>query len=435
MSARQTALGALIACRKQGAWSDGVLKEYTIRDRLDRRDAALASQLCYGVLQNRQLLDFYLAFLVKGKLKNLQPVVLEILRLGMYQILFLDKIPPSAAVNEAVEQGKKYANGKAAGLINGVLRSAIRQKDSLPQPKDLSTRYSHPEELVRLLREQMTRQELEMVLKADNEAPKTILQLVPMNGTMEQVHREIVEAGGTVENHPWLENCCYVSGVGGLDRLKAFQNGLVYVQDAASRLAVRCAGIQPCMTVLDACAAPGGKTFAAVVDMKGQGKVISCDIHAHKLNLIEKSAQRLGVSCVTVGQQDASKFVPQWEKAMDVVLVDAPCSGLGIIRKKPDIRYKDLEQIQALPEIQKAILDNQARYVAPGGVLLYSTCTILHRENEEVVAWFLERHPEFMTEPLPLPEEIENDGSGMLTLLPGKYDTDGFFICKMRRKQ
>lgn len=434
MNARTTALSALIACRKQGAWSDGVLKEYTHRDKLDRRDAGLAAQLCYGVLQNRQLLDHYLSGLVKGKLKDLQPVVLDILRLGLYQLLFLDKIPPSAAVNEAVEQGKKYANARAAGLINGVLRNAIRQKDSLMPPSDLATRYSHPKALVNLLAEQMSRQELEMVLKANNEAPETVLQLNPLVTTLEEVHREISAAGGVSRDHPWLENCCSVSGVGSIDGLKVFQSGGVYVQDAASRLAVRCAGLKPGMRVLDACAAPGGKTFAAAVDMKGQGSIISCDIHSHKLTLIEKSARRLGFDLLTVRQQDASRFVPEWEGVMDAVIVDAPCSGLGIIRKKPDIRDKELSQTEALPEIQLKILDNQARYVRPGGVLLYSTCTILRRENQDVVEKFLMNHPDFTRENLPLPEVIENDGSGMLTLLPGKYDTDGFFICKLRRK-
>lgn len=435
MAARQTALGALIACRKQGAWSDGVLKEYTLRDRLDRRDAALAARLCYGVLQNRQLLDYYLEGLVKGRLKDLQPVVLDILRMGLYQILFLDKIPSSAAVNEAVEQGKKYANARAGGLINGVLRNAIRQKEKLTPPADLATRYSHPEALVALLEREMSGQELEMVLRANNEAPETVAQLNPLRGSMESLHREISEAGGVSRDHPWLENCCFVSGVGSLERLKAFETGMIYVQDAASRLAVRCAGLQPGMRVLDACAAPGGKSMAAAIDMKDQGTVTSCDIHAHKLALIEKSAARLGLTCITAGKQDASVFVPQWEGTMDTVITDVPCSGLGIIRKKPDIRYKELRQLETLPAIQLRILENQSRYVKPGGVLLYSTCTILRRENQQVVQRFLEGHPDFVTEPLPLPAAIENDGSGMLTLLPGKYETDGFFICKMRRKQ
>lgn len=433
MSARQTALGALIACRKQDAWSDGVLKEYTLRDRLDRRDAALAARLCYGVLQNRQLLDYYLTALVKGRLKDLQPVVLDILRLGLYQILFLDKIPPSAAVNEAVEQGKKYANARAAGLINGVLRSAIRQRQGLTPPEDPATRYSHPQALVELLSGEMCRTDLEAVLAADNGAPETVIQRNPLKGAMESVQQAVSQTGGSCRMHPWLPDCCLISGVGNLEQMEAFRAGLFYVQDAASRLAVRCAGIRPGMQVLDCCAAPGGKSFAAAMDLENRGQVISCDIHPHKVALIEKGAQRLGLACVAAQLRDAREREPQWEERMDVVLVDAPCSGLGIIRKKPDIRYRDLEKTLALPALQRSILENQAGYVKPGGVLLYSTCTILRRENQDVVRDFLTGHPEFTPEALPLPEALPQDGSGMLTLLPGKYDTDGFFICKLRR--
>ena len=434
MAARETALGALIACRKQGAWSDGVLKEYPLRDRLDRREAALASRLCYGVLQNRQLLDYYLTSLVKGKLKDLQPVVLDILRLGLYQLLFMDKVPPSAAVNEAVEQGKKYANVRAAGLINGVLRNALRQKDKLTMPEDLPTRYSHPKELVELLAGEMGQEDLERVLSADNQAPETVAQVNPLRGTLEELHKAVSEAGGTTRDHPWLPDCCYISGAGSLEKLEAFREGKFYIQDAASRLAVRCMGLRPGMRVLDCCAAPGGKSFAAAMEMKGEGSITSCDIHGHKLALIEKGAERLGIGIIRTCQQDASQFVPQWEDTMDAVLVDAPCSGLGIIRKKPDIRYKDLLQTENLPEIQLKILENQCLYVKKGGVLLYSTCTILRRENQDVARAFLGKHPEFSLEPLPLPESMGGGEDGMLTLLPGKYETDGFFICKMRRK-
>ncbi len=433
MGARTTALGALIACRKQSAWSDGILKEYVKRDRLDRRDAALASRLCYGVLQNRQLLDYYLSSLVKGKLKDLQPVVLDILRLGLYQILFMDKIPASAAVNEAVEQGKKYANRRASGLINGVLRNAIRSKDQLVQPKDLATRYSHPRELVELLSQQMTEQELETTLASNNEAPETVLQVNLLKKTTEELKQALTEAGGEVQPHPWLKDCLLVSGVGSLERLEAFQQGQFYVQDAASRLAVHCAGLQPGMQVMDCCAAPGGKSFAAAMELHNEGSITSCDIHPHKIQLISSGAERLGFSCIHAMEHSAKDYEPMWDGAMDAVIVDAPCSGLGIIRKKPDIRYKDLAQTEALPQLQLEILENQCRYVKPGGVLLYSTCTILRRENQDVVQAFLENHPDFSLEALPLPEAIANDGSGMLTLLPGMYGTDGFFISKMRR--
>lgn len=428
MGARQTALGCLIACRRQGAWSDGVLKEHLLRDRLDRREAALAARLCYGVLQNRALLDYHLSGLVKGRLKDLQPVVLDILRLGLYQILWMDKIPPSAAVNESVELGKKYANARAAGLINGVLRAALRRE--LPLPPDLATRYSHPQALVDLLAGEMSEAELEMVLAADNQAPETVVQVNPLAGTMERLRQSVEAVGGTCRAHPWLPGCCTVSGAGNLEEIPGFAQGLFYVQDAASRLAVRCAGLRPGMAVLDCCAAPGGKSFAAAIDLENQGSVTACDIHPHKIGLLERGAQRLGLSCIHPMQHDARAFAPAWEKTMDAVLVDVPCSGLGIIRKKPDIRYKDLEKIGDLPALQLEILQNQSHYVKPGGVLLYSTCTILRRENQAVVEAFLAEALDFVLEPLPAGPVR----TGMVRLLPGQFDTDGFFIAKLRRK-
>ena len=434
MGARQTALGALIACRKQGAWSDGALKEYAARDRLDRREAALAARLCYGVLQNRMLLDFWLEGFVRGGLQKLQPVVLDILRLGLYQIVFLDKIPDSAAVDQSVELGKQYANPHAAGLINGVLRAAVRQKDRLPEPAELAVRYSHPRPLVELFRREMGEEALQAMLQANNGAPETVVQVNTLRATPEQVAESIRQAGGSCQAHPWLPGCLLVTGAGSLEQLESFRQGTFYVQDAASRLAVQCVGLRPGMRVLDSCAAPGGKSFAAALEMGGQGTIHSCDIHAHKLALVEKGALRLGLECIHPMLHDGRLPEPEWNEAMDAVLVDAPCSGLGIIRKKPDIRYKNLAELERLPGIQLALLEQQANYVKPGGVLLYSTCTILHRENREVAQAFLARHPEFAPERLPLPAPLTEDSPGMLTLLPGQQETDGFFICKMRRK-
>jgi 16S rRNA (cytosine967-C5)-methyltransferase len=209
---------------------------------------------------------------------------------------------------------------------------------------------------------------------------------------------------------------------------------LFYVQDAAARLSVLCAQLPENAAVLDCCAAPGGKSFAAAIDMKNTGSIVSCDIHPHKTALIENGAQRLGLSSVTAQVQDASAFVSQWEASMDAVIADVPCSGYGIIRKKPDIRYKDPDTMQQLPALQLQILSNQARYVRPGGVLLYSTCTLVRKENEGVVERFLKQNPEFYTEKLQLPAVFPENTTGMLTLVPGEYDTDGFFICRMRRK-
>lgn len=433
MGARTTALAALIACRKQGAWADGVLKEYILRDRLDRRDAALASRLCYGVLQNRMLLDHYLQHLVTGGMQKLQPVVLDILRLGLYQLLFLDKVPVSAAVNEAVEQGKRYANKRAAGLINGVLRNAIRSKDNLPRPESLSVRYSHPQALVDLLQESVGQEQLEPLLASHNEAPKTIIQTNTLIASDEQVLAALEAADAAVQPHSWLMHAYEAAGYGNLERMELFRQGGFFVQDPAARLAADAAGLKPGMQVLDGCAAPGGKSFAAAILMQNEGHITSCDIHAHKVALLEKGAQRLGISMMEPVLQDASEFVPKWEQAMDAVIADVPCSGLGVIRKKPDIRYKNLDELEKLPQIQLKIIENLCRYVKPGGVLLYSTCTILKRENEDVVTQFLHLHPEFSLEQFPMPTGLPGENNGMLTLLPHIHGTDGFFICKLRR--
>lgn len=435
MSARVTALSVLIACRKQGAWADGALKEYIIRDKLDRRDAALASRLCYGVLQNRLLLDHHIQHLLTGSINKLQPVVLDILRLGLYQILMMDKIPVSAAVNEAVEQGKRYANRSAAGLINGVLRRAVRERHQMEMPLDLSVRYSHPKELVDLLADSVGEDGIEALLASHNEPAQTTIQVNTLVTDDEAVLLALKEAGADAKPHPWLRHAYIISGFGNLEQIPLFCDGGFFVQDPAARLAVEAAGLCPGMQVLDGCSAPGGKSFAAALVMENKGRIHSCDIHDHKIELLKKGAQRLHISIMEPMLQDASQPVDAWENAMDAVIADVPCSGFGVIRKKPDIRYKDLKELEKLPEVQKRILNQLCSYVKPGGVLLYSTCTILKRENEEVIRWFLNVHPEFSLEPFTLPKELPGDTSGMLTLLPSVHGTDGFFICKLRRTQ
>ena len=433
MNARTTALSALIACRKQGAWADAVLKEYIARDRLDKRDAALASRICYGVLQNRMLLDYDIQQCLKGSIQKLQPVVLDILRIGTYQIMMMDKIPVSAAVNEAVEQGKKYANRSAAGLINGVLRHIVRAKDTLTVPNDLSVRYSHPQELVDLLRDSIGEEGLEALLASHNEAPRTVIQINPLVVQAEDAVRELTDACVVLETHPWLPNAFFASGTGNLETLPLFRQGGFLVQDPAARLAVIAADVKPGMHILDCCAAPGGKSFAAAMAMENKGDIISCDIHEHKIKLLNAGADRLQISILQAMVHDARSFEPAWENAMDVVLADVPCSGLGVIRKKPDIRYKSLEDTSKLPQIQRDILNNVCRYVKCGGTLIYSTCTILKRENENIIKQFLENHPEYQLEPFHLPEKLGGTCSGQITLLPSVHQTDGFFICKLRR--
>ena len=437
MGARETALNALIACRKNGAWPNAALKDYLQRDRLDSRDAALATRLVYGVLQNREKLSFYLKQFLTGKLSGLHPVVKDILHLGLYQISELDRVPDSAAVNEAVELATKYCPKQkyAPALVNAVLRKAASTRGSWVEPVSYAERYSHPEELITLLKKSLPKGKLEPMLIADNTAPQTVVQVNLLKTTTEKLVELLENQGIGWEKHPWMESCLILSGVGNLVRLDAFREGLFYVQDPASRLSVQCAQLQKSWHVLDCCAAPGGKSFASAIAMEGTGSILSCDIYPHKAELIAKGAHRLGFENITVQCRDAALENPQWLGRFDAVIADVPCSGLGIIRKKPDIRYKNLAELEGLPPLQRAILENQAKYVRPGGVLLYSTCTVLPRENQEVVNAFLADHPEFCTEPLDLPEVFPRNDTGMLTLIPGEYDTDGFFICRLRRMQ
>lgn len=433
--AREVALSCLLAGEKQGAWPDGYLRNAIRRAGLDRRDAALCTRLVFGVLQNRMLLDWHIARLCTTPMEKLEPAVLNCLRLGAYQLLFLDRVPVHAAVNESVALSKKYSrNPRAYALVNAVLRALDRAgKESLPQPEELSLRYSHPQWLVKEFSRTLPAEELEALLTADNTQPPTQAQVNSLKTTPEALSKGLEEAGVTVRTHPWLPGCLELEDTGNLETLPTFQKGEFYIQDAAARLAVMAAGAEPGMRVLDACAAPGGKSFAAAIQMEDRGSILSCDLHPHKIALIEEGARRLGLQSITAAVKNGRVFDPELEGKFDLVITDVPCSGLGIIRKKPDIRYKDPAPLEGLPAVQRDILSNTARYVRPGGVLLYATCTLLRRENEDVVEWFTEKDKDFTLEPFSLPGDIPAP-EGMVTLWPHRQGTDGFFIAKLRRR-
>ena len=433
---------ALNACQRQGGWSDGALKKQLSAAELSGRDAALATQLCFGVLQNQMLLDFYLAKFSNIPLKRMEGKVVQTLRLGAYQMLFLTRIPHSAAVNSAVALVKAHCkNPRAAGMVNGILRSMERSLQNMPViPQGdpvayLSTLYSHPEWLVKEFILSLGEEETAQLLAADNSQPPTAVMVNTTRTTAEELKAMLEADHVEAEPHPWLENCLLLHRTGDLERLEAFQQGLFYVQDPASRLSVLAAGAKPGMKVLDCCAAPGGKSFAAAIAMENQGEIVSCDLHPHKKKLIQAGADRLGLTIISPKTADGKVFRPEWENAFDLVLVDAPCSGLGVIRKKPDIRYKDPAPLADLPAVQLDILRNAARYVKPGGTLMYSTCTLLYRENGEVVETFLAENNSYKAEAFPLPGPVGLVQGGSVTLWPHRHGTDGFFISKMRREE
>lgn len=439
-SAREVALRTLTACDQQGAWSDLALKKNLRDGELDSRDAALATRLSFGVLQNRMLIDFYIESFSSIPLTKIEHHVLNTLRLGVYQMAFLTKIPVSAAVNESVALARSHSkNPRSPALVNGILRAVARNLEKLPRidEKDplqcLSIRYSHPLWLVRTFADALNLSSVEALLALNNGEPPTTAQVNTVQTDQTSVLASLRSQGAEAEPHPWLPNCITLTGGGELDGLRSFQNGDIYIQDVSSRLAVLAAGLEPGMRVLDACAAPGGKSCAAAIAMGDRGEVVSCDIHPHKQKLIEAAAARLKLGCISAQVQDAKVCRPDFTAAFDLVIADVPCSGLGIIRKKPDIRYKDPLPLEGLPKVQGDILENVSAYVKPGGALLYCTCTLLERENESVVDAFLAQHPAFALEGFTLPDPVGAAKSGSLTLWPQVHGTDGFFIAKLRR--
>lgn len=434
-TARGTALEVLLKLERGTAWSDESLRHAVARAGLDSRDAALCTRLTYGVVQQKLLLDYYLDHWCSQRVSHLEPPVACLLRLGAYQLLCMDKVPPRAAIYETVELAKRY-KPRAAGMVNAVLRKCLANRDDLPPlpgetVERLSVGYSHPRWLVQRFVTLLGEGETEELLRLQNSPVPTVVQTNPLKTTADALRQELEDAGVAVTPHLWLAGCFQLTGTGDLEHLPAFAEGRCTVQDGAARLAVLAAAPVPGCRVLDVCAAPGGKSFAAAMAIENRGDILSCDIYPHKLRRIEAGAARLGITCLRTAAADGRERHAAWVSQADVVLADVPCSGLGIIRKKPEIRWKDPSALGQLPPLQEAILDNASGYVRPGGTLLYSTCTLLPEENGQVVASFLSHHPEFTREAFTLPGI--GDCPGEVTLWPQRTGTDGFYICRLRR--
>lgn len=429
--ARAAALEVLERCRRNNAWSSAALDSVITKYSLDCRSAALASNICLGVMQNCTLCDFYIDYFSKSS--KIEPKVRDILRSAAYQLLFMDRIPDNAAVNEAVNQTKNLGYSRASGFVNAVLRKISNNKDKLPEiPNEgtadyLSLKYSQPKWLAEKIINEKGYSFAEAFLAANNSAPKTAIQINALKISREEFERRLTESGTEFCRHEWLPNCLYVSG--NVTAIYGFDEGLFYVQDAAARSAVTAAGLSTGLKVLDACSAPGGKSFAAAIDMHNCGSIVSCDLHEKKLNLIRQGADRLGISIIRTEAADARV---KREEEFDAIIADVPCSGLGVIRKKPDIRYKKSEELSELPKIQLAILKNLANNLKVGGVFIYSTCTVLKAENEDVVSEFLKENDSFSAEDFTLPNGKKSE-NGMYTFWPNVDGTDGFFVCKLRR--
>ncbi len=437
---RSVAALAMFQMEEEGKWSEAALHGLLEKASLTKRDSAFAARLLYGTVQNGLLLDWYMRKFSVLRLKKIQPRVRACLRLGLYELIMLDKVPGHAAVNETVKLVKTlcHANDRTAAFVNAVMRSASKAVEENTLPKldcpdkesYYSLRYSHPEWLVREFSKEYGVKTAGKICEANNEYAPVSVRVNLLKTTPEKAQKELEDAGVKVVPHGKIPEILLCSG-GDIASLRLFKDGEITVQDAASVVTVSAADPKPGMLVLDCCAAPGGKSFLMAERMKNEGRVISCDIYGKKLDKIKKGAERLGLTIIETGLRDAS--VPESGLAgiADVVLCDVPCSGFGIIRKKPEIRFRRQEDAEKLPGLQRRILENCAGYVKPGGTLVYSTCTILRRENEETVQAFLSENPEFRLQKWSHPVFGETDG--MVTLLTPVHGTDGFFISRLRR--
>lgn len=434
---RQAAFLGLLRMETDQSYSNLVLDKIFTEKKLSPRDKAFAGALFRGVLERKLTLDFILSKYSRQSFEKTDKAVLTILRIGVYQLKFMDSVPDSAAVNESVGLARANRQAKAAGFINAVLRGFIRDGKELCLPhksreEDLSIQYSCPAWLVWKWEKEYGEENTGGILQKSLETPPLTIRVNTLKVTAQDLTAYLEEEGVTVLPTS-LENCLILQNAGEVPKLKAFQEGLFHVQDMASQLAVKALDVRPGMTVLDLCAAPGGKSFTAAEYLNKKGEVLSFDLYPHKVRLIEDGARRLGIENLKAAKADAMEFQREIPLA-DRVLCDVPCSGLGIIRRKPEIKYKPQSDLQAFPEMTAKILNNAARVVKPGGILLFSTCTLNKDENEGPATRFLKENCHF--QPLPLGPNFDIFKCKHLnevTLLPQEQNTDGFFMAAFTR--
>lgn len=422
--AREAALKTLYAVEKDGAYLNIALNDIIKEARLTHLDAGLCTELVLGVERNRLFIDNIIEHLSSVKLKKISVWILNILRIGIYSLKFLEKIPQSATINECVKLSKRYGHQKSSGFVNAVLRKAAVSGNFLPEEGSneyLSVFYSYPDWIVQKWQSEGV-DDVVALLKAGNETPPTYLRRNLLKGDF-----ELPEG---IEKAPMGQNSFIYTKGGAFHGSELQKNGYFSIQDVASQLAVEALDPKEGMEVLDLCAAPGGKSEYAAELMGNCGRVLACDLYPHKTELIDKSAERLGITIIETRVNDAEKFVSEFEGKFDRVLLDAPCSGLGIIRRKPDIKWKKgATDCSALAKTQYKMLRNAMRYVKKGGILVYSTCTVSRMENEQMAQMFLRENKNFEA----LPTEYMNE-KGYVQLLPSIQNTDGFFIARFIRR-
>ena len=427
INARTLALEVLTRC-ENGGYSNIALDTVIKRNDLSPSDRALMTALIYGVIERKITLDYIISSLSSIPNSKIEKDTRNILRMGLYQLIYMRKIPVHAALNETVN----LANKRSKGFVNAILRSYLREGDKIKLPdasdqvKYLSVTYSVGESLAEALLKAYSFNDCKNMLNAFSQIAPITLRVNNLKTTRENILSELEGAVKTDFSPDGiiLEN----AAVSELDCLK---DGRVTVQDEASQICVRALGAEKGDTVFDVCACPGSKSFGAAMTMENEGEILAFDIHENKLSLVKKGAERLGISIISTRAHDARKPIKELFGKADKIICDVPCSGFGVISKKPEIRYKDAKESEALPKIQYDILENVSNYLKVGGTLVYSTCTILPDENENNVNKFLENHKNFALVPFNV-GDLEVDG-GMITLLPHTHHTDGFFVAKLEK--
>ena len=422
-----------------------VLEKYNY---LDVQEKAFIKRLTEGTLERMLQIDYCIDMVSKVPVKKMKPLIRNLLRMSVYQLLFMDMVPDSAVCNEAVKLAEKRKFGQLKGFVNGVLRSIARQKEDIRYPDEkqapaafLSVFYSMPLWIVELWLTEYGAERTKIILKALlEEHPVTVRLEENLPETeKEAVLNKLRTVCSEMEPHPYLPYAFVLKGVEGMNGLTAFREGKLYVQDVGFMFAVECAGIQKGDRVLDICAAPGGKALhaASKLILAGGGIVEARDVSEDKAALIEENRKRMGLDNIVVKVQDATAYDGASEETADVLLADIPCSGLGVIGKKRDIKYNvKPENMKELLELQKKILSNAARYVKRGGTMIFSTCTIHREENEGLLEWFLEQFPfelQSLDDCLPMELQNETTQKGYIQLLPGIHKTDGGFLAKLKR--
>jgi len=446
-SARELALGVLERVEREQAYSNLLLNRYLEQARFGRQDAALATELVYGTIQRRNTIDHILDRLVAKGISSLEPWVKNLLRLSVYQLRYLDRIPAHAAVHEAVDIAKRRGHRGIAGMVNGVLRAYLREPDRLTLPADaddaarIALEHSHPEWLVRRWIDRFGPETAEAMCAANNVPPHVSIRANTLRTSRDRLLAELAERGIQAKPSPLSQAGIIVENAGNMAHDPGYAQGLFSIQDESSMLVAEVVRPEPGMNVLDCCAAPGGKSAHMAELMNDRGTIWANDIHAHKERLVRSQIERLGLASVRTLTEDAlrlkDRFRPQ---SFDRILLDAPCSGLGVIRRKPDLKWTKTErQIEDIARMQLSLLKAVADLLKPGGVLVYSTCTVEYTENERVVQAFLAEREDFaaderLADCVPSVVRDRIHLPGMLHILPHWFHSDGFFIARMERR-